>query len=58
MNKPQHFNEFLMNSLKNFQPVDEAEAINVANMVKEAITIQSREAKKPFIPSKKEEETK
>ena len=58
MNKPQHFNEFLMNFLKNSQPVNEAEAVDVANMVKEAITIQSREAKKPFIPSKKEEETK
>ena len=58
MNKPQHFNEFLMDFLKNSQPANEEEAINVANMVKEAITIQSREAKKPFIPSKKEEETK
>lgn len=58
MNKPQHFNEFLMNFLNNSQPANEEEAINVANMVKEAVTIQSREAKKPFIPSKKEEETK
>ena len=58
MNKPQHFNEFLMNFLNNSQPVNEAEAKNVANMVKEAVTIQSREAKKPFIPIKKEEETK
>ena len=58
MNKPQHFNEFLMNFLQNSQPANEAEAVNVANMVKEAVNIQSREAKKPFIPSKKEEESK
>lgn len=58
MNKPQHFNEFLMDALYRSQPANEAEAVNVANMVKEAVTIQSREAKKPFIPSKKEEETK
>ncbi len=58
MNKPQHFNEFLINFLQNSQPATVEEAANVANMVKEAITIQSREAKKPFIPSKKEEETK
>lgn len=58
MNKPQHFNEFLMNFLKNSQPATVEEAVNVANMVKEAVTIQSIEAKKPFIPNKKEEETK
>jgi hypothetical protein len=56
--KPQHFNEFLMNFLKNSPSANEAEVVNVANMVKEAVTIQSREAKKPFIPNKKEEETK
>jgi hypothetical protein len=58
MNKPQHFNEFLINFLKTSQSATVEEATNVANMVKEAVTIQSRDAKKPFIPSKKEEETK
>ena len=58
MNKPQHFNEFLMNFLKNSQPATVEEAVNVANLVKEAVTIQNTASKKPFIPIKKEEETK
>lgn len=58
MNKPQHFNEFLMNFLKTSQPATVEEAVNVANMVKEAVAIQSIAANKPFIPIKKEEETK